>query len=102
MVRRSLMGIGLAVAALVAFQVTGCSGSNDGGTAGSTGHGGTTGAAGTFGAAGTTGTAGTAGDAGTTGNGGSDATEHEPHREAPTLSELHAGFPAMSSRTMML
>ena len=37
MLRSSLIGIGLAVAALVAFQVTGCGGSDGGGGAGSTG-----------------------------------------------------------------
>src|SRR5436190_36907 len=62
MLRKSVLGFGIAVAALFAVQVTGCS-SNDssgkGGTSGSS-QGGTTGTAGTTGAGGTGGT-GTAG-----------------------------------------
>ena len=73
MLRSSILGIGLAVAALVAsIQVTGCGDSGGGGGAGSTGAAGTTGTAGTTGAAGTTGTAGTTGAGGTsTGQAGS-------------------------------
>jgi hypothetical protein len=73
MFRSSVVGIGLAVAALAAFQVTGCSDNGGGGTAGTTGSAGSTGSAGTTGVAGTTGIAGTMGSGGT-GTAGTNAT----------------------------
>src|SRR5215203_5419423 len=67
MLRSSLIGIGLAVTTLLAFQVTGCGDSGGGGVAGTTGAGGSG-----SGVAGTTGTGGSGSDvAGTTGAGGS-------------------------------
>jgi hypothetical protein len=63
----SILGIGLAVAALAAFQVTGCGDSGGGGTPGS---GGSTGTAGSTGAGGTS----SSGVAGTTGSGGDSST----------------------------
>jgi hypothetical protein len=63
----SILGIGLAVAALAAFQVTGCGDSGGGGTPGT---GGSTGTAGSTGAGGTS----ASGVAGTTGSGGDSST----------------------------
>ncbi len=76
MLRSSLVGIGLAVTALLAVQVTGCGdsgggggGGSSGGTAGTGGSG--SGVAGTTGNGGTTGGGATGGSAPTAGTGGS-------------------------------
>jgi hypothetical protein len=77
MLRSSILGIGLAVAAVVAsIQVSGCGDSGGGGGAGSTGSAGSSGTAGSTGAGGTSsGVGGTTGGGGTsTGTGGSSTT----------------------------
>jgi len=76
MVRSTILGIGLAVAALVAsIHVTGCGDSGGGGgSTGTAGSGGSGDSGGSTGTAGTTGTGGTTGVAGTTGQGGTSST----------------------------
>lgn len=67
----------IAMFALLALPLAGCSGSSNGGTGGAAGTGGTAGSGGAAGAGGTAGTGGMAGGGGDGGSGGNGATANQ-------------------------